>query len=389
MELSRKARFLTGSAIREIFKYTSKPGMISFAGGNPGAFALPNEQIALISQELLLRKGKELLQYGQTPGYLPLRESVVEYVKDVFGLTVKLEEVLITTGSMQGLDLLCRTLLDPEDVVLAESPCFLGALQALSSSASRVLPVPCDEEGLCVDALEELMRSHRPKMLYTIPTFQNPTGTTLSDVRRKRVAELAAKYQVLVVEDDPYRELRYQGEPIPPIKCHDRTGSVALLGSFSKVIAPGLRVGFMVANTELIDKCQQFKQCMDVHTPLLNQAIVDHFLREAMLKPHLHEILPVYALSLQHMLDGLENISQIESYTRPHGGLFVFASLKEGFQADSLFKTCIENGVAFVPGEPFYPEGSHTNTMRLNFSNATPAIIDQGMHILAQCAQQL
>lgn len=379
---------ITSSAIREIFKHLGRPGLISFAGGNPGSFALPDEQAADIAQRLLRHHGKTLLQYGQTEGWLPLREALIPYIRETFNTEASLDTLLITTGSMQGLDLLCRTLLDAGDVVLCESPVFLGALQALKSFQAQVIPVACDEQGMLMDDLERLMQAHRPKLLYTIPTFQNPTGKTLPEERRKKVAELAAMYQVVVAEDDPYLQLRYEGRPMPSIASSDKEGWVALLGSFSKVISPGLRVGFLSASPALVRKCVQFKQCTDVHTANLNQAIVDVFLRDNLLTPHLKRVIPQYRDSLNAMLTGLAAIPQIRFYTKPEGGLFVFAELAEHINAQALFSTCLEQGLAFVPGTPFYPQDGHHNTLRLNFSSNTPETIQKGTEILARCLSQ-
>ena len=376
---------LNGSAIREIFKYMGRPGLISFAGGNPAAFALPDQQIAEISRRLLLDAGKQLLQYGPTEGYLPRREALPEYIQKSFGAKSVTQNILITTGSMQGLDLLLRTLVNSGDAVLTENPSFLGALQAMTAAQASIIPVASDDEGLDVGHLEELMRKHHPKLLYTIPTFQNPTGRTLSLERRKRVAELAARYKVIVAEDDPYHELRYEGMPLPSIKSFDEHGYVVLLGSFSKTVSPGLRVGFMAGRKELIAKCGICKQCTDVHTPNLNQAIVYHYLSRGLIEGHVASILPQYSAMMRMMLNKLQQIPEIAEYTKPEGGLFIFARLKDGLQAVPLFKMAIDRGLAFVPGEYFYVEGGHHNTLRLNFSGTDLEGIGLGMEILKNC----
>lgn len=376
---------LNGSAIREIFKYMGRPRLISFAGGNPAAFALPDQQIAEISRRLLLDAGKQLLQYGPTEGYLPLREALPEYIRKSFDAKSVTQNILITTGSMQGLDLLLRTLVNPGEAVLTENPSFLGALQAMTAAQASIKPVASDDEGLDVGHLEELMRKHHPKLLYTIPTFQNPTGRTLSLERRKRVAELAAQYRVIVAEDDPYHELRYEGMPLPSIKSFDEHGYVVLLGSFSKTISPGLRVGFMAGREDLIAKCGICKQCTDVHTPNLNQAIVHHYLSRGLIEGHVASILPQYSAMMRMMLNKLQQIPEIAEYTKPEGGLFIFARLKDGLQAVPLFKMAIDKGLAFVPGEYFYAEGGHRDTLRLNFSGTDLEGIGLGMEILKNC----
>ena len=380
-----RMKHLSGSAIREIFRYMGRPGMISFAGGNPGNFALPDEQIADITGELLRTKGKQMLQYGQTEGYAPFREVLPGYIENCFQTKTDINELLVTTGSMQGLDLLLRALINPGDVILTEEPAFLGALQAMTASQAKIVPVMSDENGIDTGHLEEMMRLHRPKLLYIIPTFQNPTGRTLSLPRRKEVARLAARYGVIVAEDDPYRTLRYSGQEIPAIKSFDQEGYVLLLGSFSKIISPGLRVGFMAGDSELISRCAVCKQCADVHTPTLNQAIVEYYLRYDLLKPHISAITPVYGEMMDAMLSRLPDIPRIDRYTKPEGGLFIFAVLQEGLDALSVFKLAIDRGLAFVPGESFYVKSGHKNTIRLNFSDTDLAGIKRGMDILKDC----
>ena len=387
LRFAKRMEGLSGSAIREIFKYVSRPGVISFAGGNPGTFALPDKEAARIAGELLQEHGKALLQYGQTEGYYPLRESLVSYIADTFQARFGLQEILITSGSMQGLDLLCKVLINPGDVVLAESPTFIGALQCMSAYQANVVPLKSDDAGIDPDYLEDMIRIHKPRMLYTIPTFQNPTGITLALDRRRQLAHLAAKYGMVIAEDDPYHSLRYTGKALPSIKSFDQSGWVMLLGSFSKVISPGLRVGFMAGAEHILRKCVTCKQCVDVHTANLNQAIVDTYLRQCLLTPHIQAILPGYGARMDRMLKALSLIPQIESFTRPEGGLFIFVSFDKNQDVTKLFTSAIDQGVAFVPGSPFYPEGGHKNTLRLNFTNASPEDISRGMDILTQCIQ--
>ncbi len=373
---------ISGSAIREIFKLLAVPGMISFAGGNPSPDSLPGETCGKLALELLTEKGRVLLQYGATEGYAPLKESLVDYIRDSFGVDTAPENILPTTGSTQGMDLLCKALIDPGDAVIIEDPTFLGNMQCMKLYQARLVPVPSDEEGMDTRALEEAILREHPKLIYVIPTFQNPTGRTLSLERRKRVAELAEKYGVVVAEDDPYRDLRYTGTALPSIKSFDRAGMVALLGSFSKVISPGLRVGFINADPLILRKCTIGKQSSDVHTALLNQAIVDQYLRRGLLKPHVSEICDMYRGQMNAMLSDLESLSGVESYTRPEGGLFVFAHLREGMNAAQLLMECVEKKAAYVPGTHFYAFGGHENTFRLNFSMSSVEDIHRGMGIL-------
>ena len=373
---------ISGSAIREIFKLLAVPGMISFAGGNPSLSALPDGQCAELAKELLLDKGKVLLQYGATEGYAPLRESLVPYLKDRFSFECKADEILPVTGSTQAMDLLCKALIDPGDKVVVENPTFLGNMQAIRLYQAQLVPVDSDDDGIRVDELEEVFKKEHPKMLYIIPTFQNPTGRTLSLERRKKIAELASQYGVVVAEDDPYRDLRYTGQELPSIKSFDTEGWVAFMGSFSKVISPGLRVGFLAANPALLRKCVIGKQSSDVHTANLSQAIVDAYLRRNLLMPHVEEICKGYARQMNTMLGLLAKCGGVARYTKPEGGLFIFAELKDGMDALKLLMKCVDKGVAYVPGTHFYPGGGHENTFRLNFSMCTVEQIEKGMELL-------
>lgn len=385
LQFSQRMEPITGSAIRELLKLTAKPGMISFAGGNPGNFALPDDALAEIAREVLQKDGKKLLQYGPTEGYRPLIDTLVNYIEEEFAVSASHEEILPVSGSSQAMDLICKAYLNPGDTVLVESPTFLGNIQCMRIFEANIVPVPSDENGIIVEELEKLMKQHKPKMLYTIPTFQNPTGITLSLERRKAIAKLAAKYQMLVAEDEPYRSLRYEGTALPSIKSFDEEGWVVLMGSFSKVISPGLRVGFMVGDTTLIRKCTVCKQSADVHTPSLNQAIVNEFITRGMLKPQIEKACDVYRQQMLTMLEELKKIKAIKYHTNPEGGLFIFAAIDEGQDVVPYFQKAVANNVAFVPGEPFYPDGGHKNTLRLNFSNADIETIRKGMSILRTC----
>lgn len=383
-QLSFARRFdqVSGSAIREIFKLIARPGMISFAGGNPAKSALPDDICAQIAKKVLNRDGKAILQYGATEGYPPLLESLHPYAEQA--LSCPVDAVLPTTGSTQGMDLLCKALIDPGDVILVEDPTFLGNMQCMRLYQANLVPVESDEGGLIPDRLEAAMRQHHPKMLYVIPTFQNPTGRTLAAERRQPIAELAAKYGVVVAEDDPYRDLRYAGSPLPSIKSFDREGWVVFLGSFSKIISPGLRVGYMAGDSRILRKCTIGKQSADVHTSNLTQAIVDAFLRQGLLPGHIRSICASYKAQLDAMLAELADFPAGTAFTRPEGGLFIWVELPEGLDALELLPACVERGVAYVPGTHFFSGGGHPNTLRLNFSNSTVEQIHQGMRIIRE-----
>ena len=346
---------VTGSAIREIFKVLGKPGMISFAGGNPSLAALPDEICAQIAPEVLKADGKRILQYGATEGYPPFLESLSEYLVRQYGFDLELNGVLPTTGSTSGMDLLLKAFVNPGDAVLVESPTFLGNMQTLNLYQAKLIPVESDEGGVILSQLEEAIKAHHPKLFYVIPSFQNPSGRTLAADRRKAIYDLAVKYGFLVLEDDPYRDLRYTGEHLPTIKSYDTTGHVAYMGSFSKIISPGMRVGYLVAQKDILRKCTIGKQGTDLHTPNLNQAIVDQFLRRGLLEPHIESIIPAYREKLELMLHELDSFPAGTKYTVPEGGLFIWVEMPESFNATELFQAAVDVGVAYVPGTHFYP----------------------------------
>ena len=386
LTFARRFDGVSGSAIREIFKMIAKPGMISFAGGNPALSALPDETVARIAREVLEQDGKRILQYGATEGYPPFLESLMAYVKAQLGCDIP--AVLPVTGSTQAMDLLCKALINPGDVILVENPSFLGNLQCMHLYEAQLVPVESDEHGLIPEKVEEAMERYHPKMLYVIPTFQNPTGKTLALERRRPIAELAAKYGVVVAEDDPYRDLRYAGKALPSIKSFDREGWVVFLGSFSKIISPGLRVGFMAGDPRILRKCTIGKQSSDVHTANLNQAIVDRFLRENLLPAHIASICGSYREQLGAMLEELRAFPEGTRYTRPEGGLFVWVELPSGIDAKELLEQAVARHVAYVPGTHFYCDGGHENTLRLNFSNSTIPQIHEGMTVLRELIKQ-
>ena len=280
------------------------------------------------------------------------------------------------------MDLLCKALLDPGDTVLVENPSFLGNLQCLKLYQANLVTVESDEDGLIPDDLELKIKKYHPKLLYTIPTFQNPTGKTLPDSRRRAVADLANKYGMVVAEDDPYRDLRYEGEKVRAIKSYDQNGWVMFLGSFSKTISPGLRIGYIAGDAGIIRKCTIGKQSTDVHSANLNQAVVDQYLRRNLLPDHISSICKGYGAKMHQMLQYLDQFPDGVSFTRPQGGLFIWAELPEHIDTVNLLSKAVERKVAYVPGTYFCADGGHMNTLRLNFSNSTPQQIETGMSIL-------
>ena len=376
---------ITGSAIRDIFKLLGKPGMISFAGGNPSNSALEPEVVRTLASEAIDRYGTNALQYGGTEGLPGLRAGVADYLRSTAGVRCTADNILPVQGSSQAFDLLLKALIDPGDVILVESPTFLGAIQAMRIYRAQLIAMPMDEGGVIVDEVEKLVKQHHPKMMYIIPTFQNPTGRTLTLPRRKALAEMAAKYGFIIAEDDPYRDLRYDGEALPSISSFDEEGWVVYLSSFSKYIAPGLRVGAAaVPHAGLLRKMVIGKQSSDVHSPILTQAIVELYLEKGLLPDHLKRICGEYRKQLTAMLEGFSFFPEGTKHTLPQGGLFVWAELPEGVDAMAALNRAIEQNVAFVPGTHFYPDGGHANTLRLNFSMQEVDDIRAGMERLGR-----
>lgn len=387
MEFAKRLDNVSGSAIRAIFALLGQPGMISFAGGNPSPESFPSEDVAKIAEKLIREKGSVVLQYGGTPGIAQLKETVLGMAKKR-GIEASPNEVIITSGSTQGIGLAAKTLINPGDVILAESPTFIGALQTFLTYEADIKGVKMDDEGMDIDDLEEQIKAHKPKFVYTIPTFQNPTGRTMSLERRKRMIEVCEKYDVLILEDDPYCDLRYSGEGVPPIKSLDKTGRVIYLLSFSKIISPGLRVGAAIADERIIAKYNVSKQGEDLHTSNLSQEIVNAYVNSGKLEGHIEEICAQYKEKRDAMLAKLEEFPKSITYTRPDGGLFIWADLPEGIDAMPIFEKAVDNSVAFVPGTHFYADGSGKNTLRLNFSMASMDQIDKGMDILKKVIEE-
>ena len=391
MQIANRMQGISGSAIRELFKLLGDPAIISFGGGNPSKVCFPGEVIRQITDDLLREKSDILLQYGATEGYMPLRRAYLDYILPGNGLHGELDNVLALTGSMQGLDLLCKTVINPGDVVLVEEPSFLGALQTFRVAQAKLVTVPLHADGIHVDELEAIVKEHHPVMFYCIPTFQNPSGYVTGVEARKRIAELAAEYNMLVIEDDPYAALRFTGEKLPTIKSFDTSDNVIVLTSFSKTISPGLRVALCYGNKDLIRKMTIAKQGTDTHSPNLNQAIVAEFINRGYMDKHIEFISGVYAKSANCMIEAMDKyFPEWVRYERPVGGLFIWCTLPEGWEADKLFRRAVERKVAFVPGEPFHTTpGAGKNTFRLNFSAEPEERIVEGIKRLGELLREM
>jgi 2-aminoadipate transaminase len=390
---AQRTRTIKSSAIRELLKLTQKPEVISFAGGLPAPEVFPVERFQEACQRVLAEEGATALQYSTTEGYLPLREAIASNLQR-YGILATPDNVMLTNGSQQALDLIAKLLINRGDRLLVEAPTYLGALQAFNVFGAEYVTVPTDSEGLRTDLLEEALRSG-PKFMYILPNFQNPTGVTLSRERREELVFLADKYGIPIIEDDPYGQLRYEGEHKPSLVVLDREnirrdsgynlGNVIYLSTFSKTLAPGIRLGWIVAPTDVISKLVQLKQGADLHTSTFNQMVAHEVGRDGFLDNHVKLIRAVYCERRNVMLESLERDFPPEvSWTHPNGGLFLWVTMPEAANSKELLAEALKRDVAFVPGESFYPEeGQGGRHMRLNFSNATPEQIEEGIRRLA------
>jgi len=377
---SERARAIQSSAIREILKVTERPEVISFAGGLPSSATFPVDRMRAAFDRVLSVSGREALQYSTTEGYAPLREWVARRVSTPHA-PVSPEEVLIVSGSQQGLDLLAKVLIDPGDTVLVETPTYLGALQSFSLFSPKYVSIASDENGLFPEALTDAMRGS--KFLYCLPNFQNPTGRLLSEERRYRLAERARELDLLILEDDPYGALSYAGETPPSIRslAPERT---VYMGSFSKVLAPGLRLGYVVAPLAVRAKLVQAKQATDLHTATLAQMAVYEVIKDGFLDTHIPTIRKLYREQCAAMLAALtQHMPQGVRWNTPRGGMFLWAELPQGMDASSVLAKAIEQNVAFVPGAPFFAADPVVESLRLAFVTVPPARIEEGVERLA------
>jgi len=394
-----RTHVIKSSAIRELLKITQRPEVISLAGGLPAPDVFPVEKFQEACTTALANNGGLALQYGATEGYQPLRELIARNMKR-YGIIASAENVMITSGSQQALDLIAKLLINRGDRLLVEAPTYLGALQAFNVFGAEYLAVPMDDNGIRTDLLEDALRSG-PKFMYILPNFQNPSGVTMSDRRRRELVNLADKHGVPIIEDDPYGQLRYEGEHLPSLVVLDREhnhhdekyelGNVIYLSTFSKTLAPGLRLGWIVAPQEVITKLAQLKQGADLHTSTFNQIVAYEVAKDGYLDGHVRLIRRVYRERRDVMLAALKEYFPEEcTWTRPQGGLFLWVTLPVGMRSSELFKTALEENVAFVPGESFYavPDEMGDRQLRLNFSNATPEKIREGIRRLANAVKR-
>jgi 2-aminoadipate transaminase len=389
---AHRVQRMRSSAIRELLKVTEQPEMISFAGGLPASELFPVEQVKAATCKVLAEQGAQALQYGATEGYRPLRELIARQMSR--GVQLDVDNVLITSGSQQALDLLGKVLIDPEDRIVVEAPTYMGALSAWNPYEAAYVAVSMDEYGLRTDELEAVFQQ-KPKCIYVLPNFQNPTGVTLAAERRLALLKKARQYGVCIVEDDPYAELRFEGEALPSLlslEGEQQTGAyqgnVIYLGTFSKTLAPGMRLGWVIAPTAVISKLVQAKQGADLHTASFTQAVAYELARYGFLDEHVPEIRRVYRERRDAMLTAMEeHFPEGVGWTHPQGGMFLWVTLPAGIDATELLRAAVERQVVFVPGEAFYANGGLRNTLRLNYSHDKPERIYEGIKRLGSVMQ--
>lgn len=383
---------VSGSIIRELFKLTAAPDMISFAGGNPSPDAFPTKEIADIAYAALSQRGVSMLQYGITEGFPPLRDTVKAYLKQKYGFPREEDDTLIVSGGQQCADLTAKILLNEGDGVICEELSFVGVLNTLRSYGAKLTGVPMEPDGMNLEALEKAIQSTpRAKLIYIIPNFQNPTGFTTSWEKRKAIYELAKKYGLFILEDDPYGELRFAGDPVPPIKSLDTEGIVIHAGSFSKTMAPAFRLGFITANKALTARLTVAKQCTDVHSTTLFQEICYRYMTEHDYAGHIAEVSKLYGEKCECMLSNMEKyFHPAVRFNRPQGGLFVTAFLPEGMDAYPFVQEGIRRKVACVPGVAFVMDPSQSsNAFRMNYSMPSIEQIEKGIRILGALTYEL
>lgn len=385
--LAQRTQHITGSIIRALLKITQQPDVISFAGGLPASELFPVREFREACDFILSEVPERALQYGVTQGYMHLREYLAEKVQK-YGVPATTDNTLVTNGSQQALDLIGRTFIDDGDVIVTECPTYLGAIQAWRLYNPTFVTVPIDQQGMRVDLIEEALEGKKPKFIYVLPNFHNPAGTTLPLERRKKLVEIAAKLGAFIVEDDPYGELRFEGQDVPPIVSLHKE-NVLYLSTFSKTLAPGIRLGWIIAPEAVTNKLVLTKEGADLHTSTFVQYIADDICQRGIIRRHVQKIRSAYRERRDVMLAALEReFPDGATWTRPEGGLFLWVWLPEQIDVEPLFQKALEEKVAFVPGYAFYPNGGGRNTMRLNFSCMRPDLIDEGIRRLGRAIKR-
>ncbi|MFV0394960.1 MAG: PLP-dependent aminotransferase family protein [Coprobacillaceae bacterium] len=385
-QYAKRMKNIKASEIREILKVTQNPEIISFAGGLPAPELFPIEEINNVSSQVLMEDGMVALQYTTTEGYAPLRKWIAERMNQTLNTSFDEDNILITHGSQQALDLTGKVFLDEGDIVLCESPTYLAAITAFKAYGCEFIEVPTDDNGMIIEELEKILNiTKNIKVIYTIPNFQNPTGKTWSLERRKRIAELANQYQLVLMEDNPYGELRFAGEFLPAIQSFDIKGNILSTGTFSKTFCPGFRIGWIAGDKDIIKKYVLVKQGVDLQCNTFVQMVISKYLENYNIDTHIQKIRDSYKNRRNVLVEQMGELFPKEVlFTRPDGGLFAWVTLPEGMNARTILEECIEEKVAFVPGDSFFPNGGHLNTLRLNYSNMPEERIIQGIERMAK-----
>ena len=390
MKFATRMERMQASEIRELLKLTAQPDIISFAGGLPAPELFPVEEIAKVSHDLVLKEGRQLLQYATTEGRPSLRAKIAKRMADKYHTNVDPDDILITTGSQQCLDFAGKLFLDPGDVVLCESPSYLGALNAFNAYQPKFVEVPTDNGGLIPEELDKILETTpNCKFIYVIPDFQNPTGRTWSMERRQKFMEVVNKHNLPVLEDNPYGELRYEGTILPSLKSMDTKGLVMFLGTFSKIFCPGLRLGWISGKHEIVQEFVKIKQSADLHTSYFDQGVADAYMDNCDLDAHVKEIIALYKHRRDLILECMaKEFPQDVEFTHPQGGLFLWVTLPKGCSAKAVFTKCIEMKVAAVIGDAFYPNGKTDRSLRVNFSNMPDDRIKEGIARMAKAIKE-
>ncbi len=387
--IAGRVSHLKASAIREIFKLIGQADIISMAGGAPAPESFPGEELSQIAADILKNSPQIALQYGTTEGYVPLQDMVRERMRAI-DCYKENDELIIVSGGQQGIDFTLKSMVNDFEGVIVEEPSFIGTLNSARSYNAKLFGVPVLEDGMDLDMAEEILKKENIKIIYTIPTFQNPSGITMSLEKRKRLLALAEKYDVYIIEDNPYGELRFSGDCVPNIKSLDTNGRVIYVGSFSKILSPGLRLGWTVAPAPISDRIAVVKQVSDVHTALLNQMMAAEFMRRYSMEEHIEKLCKMYKERCEMMLASMEQyFPDNVQYTRPCGGIFIYCTLPKGSNTIELFAKALEKKVAFVPGHTFMVDiDTPANTFRLNYSAINPQNIDKGIRILSEVIKE-
>ena len=387
---AKRMRDVRASEIRELLKLTESPEIISFSGGLPSPDLFPVEDLKKVSLAVLEKSGRTSLQYTTTEGYAPLRRWVAERMNRRLGTSFSEDEVLLTHGSQQAIDLSGKVFLDEGDVVLCESPTYLAALSAFRLFGCRFVEVPTDDDGMIPEALEAILRAEpRARLIYTIPEFQNPTGRSWSLGRKKALVKMAAEHRVVVLEDNPYGELRFEGESLPSASAFDTDDNVLCLGTFSKIFCPGYRIGWIAGPREVIDKYVLVKQGTDLQCNTVGQYQIAEYLKTCDIDRHIERIRADYRAKRDIMLETMDALfPEGVQYTRPQGGLFAWVTLPEYLDAREILTECLKEKVAFVPGGSFFPNGGHQNTLRINFSFAAAGELREGIARIARVLER-